>query len=46
MNKLSVVLLCLYVADPATFLASNSVLGLYFPLRNSLLILLWKNKYF
>ena len=33
MNKLSVVLLCLYVADPATFLASNSVLGPYFPLR-------------
>ena len=29
------VLLCLYVADPATFLASNSVLGPHFPLRTA-----------
>ena len=29
------VLLCLYVADPATFLASNSVWGPYFPLRTA-----------
>ena len=27
--------LCLYVADPATFLASNSVLGPYCPLRTA-----------
>ena len=27
------VLLCLYVADPATFVASNSDLGTLFPLR-------------
>ena len=27
--------MCLYVADPATFLASSSVLGSYFPLREA-----------
>ena len=32
------VLLCLYVADPATFLASNSVLGPYVPLRTVCLL--------
>ena len=31
------VLLCLYVADPATFLASNSVLGSLFYLRSTCL---------
>ena len=31
------VLLCLYVADPATFLTSNRVLGPYFPLRTACL---------
>ena len=32
-NTISYCLLCLYVADPATFLVSNSVLGPYFPLK-------------
>ena len=36
------VLLCLYVADPATCLASNSVLGTLFPTKTSLFIQLWK----
>ena len=38
------VLLCLYVADPATSLASNSVLGTLFFSESSLFIQLW-NKY-
>ena len=33
---------CLYVADPATFLASNSALGILFSSENSLFIQLWK----
>ena len=37
------VLLCLYVADPATFLASNSALGPYFPLRTSCLFTCGEN---
>ena len=41
------VLLCLYVADPATFLASNSVMGTLFSSGNSLFIHLWtKKEYF
>ena len=36
------VLLCLYVADPATFLSSNSVPGTLFSSENSLFIQLWK----
>ena len=36
------VLLCLYVADPATFLASNSVLGTLFSFESSLFIQSWK----
>ena len=36
------VLLCLYVADPATFLALNSILGTLFPSENSLFIQLWR----
>ena len=39
------VLLCLYVADPATFLASNSVLGTLFSPENSLLFCHGRNKY-
>ena len=38
------VLLCLYVADPATFLASNSVLTI-FSSESSLFIHLWINIY-
>ena len=34
--------LCLYVADPATFLASNSVLGTLFSSENSLFIQSYK----
>ena len=34
-TQLHTVLLCLYVADPATFPASNSVLGPYFPLSTA-----------
>ena len=33
---------CIYLADPATFLASNSVLGTLFSTENSLFIQLWK----
>ena len=33
LDTIQTVLLCLYVADPATFRASSSVLGPYFPLR-------------
>ena len=36
------VLLCLYVADPATFVAWNSVLEMLFSSENSLFIHLWK----
>ena len=36
----------LYVADPATLLASNSALGTSFPSENSLFIQLWKKKYY
>ena len=36
--KFHAVLLCLYVADPANFLASNSVLGTLFSSENSLFI--------
>ena len=32
---------CLYVADPATFLASNSVLGTLFSPENSFCTKLW-----
>ena len=39
-------ILCLHVADPATFLASNSVLGPYFPLRAACLFSNGKSKYF
>ena len=38
----TLVFLCLYVADPATSLASNSVLGTLIPSANSLFILLRK----
>ena len=31
------VLLCLHLADPATILASNCILGPYFPLRTACL---------
>ena len=34
-NTVYTVLVCLYVADPATFLAPNSFLGPYFPLRKA-----------
>ena len=40
------VLLCLHVADPATFRASNSVPGTLFSSENSLFIQLWKNYIF
>ena len=40
------VILCLYVVNPATFLASISVLGTLFSSEKSLFIQLWKNKYF
>ena len=33
---------CLYVADPATFLASNYVLGILFSFESSLFIHLWE----
>ena len=36
------VLLCSYLADPATFLASNCVLGTLFSSDNSLLFHLWE----
>ena len=39
-------LICLYVADPATFVPSNSVLGTYYPLRTACLITYGNNKYF
>ena len=35
-NKMYTVLLCLHVADPATSLASNSILGLYFLLMDKI----------
>ena len=38
--------LCLYVADPATFLASNSAPGPYCPLRTACLFSYGNNKYF
>ena len=44
LNKLSAVLLCVHVADPATFRASNRVLSTLFSSENSLFILL-KSKY-
>lgn len=34
--------LCLYLADPATFVASNSVLGTIFSSKEGLCIQLWK----
>ena len=37
-------LLYLYLADPATFLASFGVLGTRFSSENSLFIQLWQNK--
>ena len=40
------VLLCLYVADPATFLASDSVLGTLYSSENSLFIQLWQKQIF
>ena len=40
--KDNTVLLCLYVADPATFLDSNSVLGTVFSSESSLFIQLRK----
>ena len=40
LKRTTQLILCLYVADPATFQASNSVLGPNFPL-NSLFIHLW-----
>ena len=36
--QFNTVLLCLYVADPATFLASESILGALFSSENSLFI--------
>ena len=36
-TQLHIVLLCLYVADPATFQASNSVLEAYFHLTTACL---------
>ena len=46
-SEKNTVLLCLYVADPATFLAYNSVLVIYFPLRAaSLFISGKKTKYY
>ena len=41
-TDLHTVLLCLYVADPATCLASDSVLGTLFTSENSLFIQIWK----
>ena len=38
--------LFIYVADPATFLASNSFLGPYFPLRTASLFSYGRNKCF
>ena len=38
--------LCLYVADPTTFLASDSVLGSLFSSESSLFIQLWKRNIF
>ena len=40
------VLLCLHVADPATFLSSNSILGTLFCSENSFFIHLRKRKIF
>ena len=34
-TRLHTVVPCLFLADPATFLSSNSVLGSYFPLRKA-----------
>ena len=45
-NTVYTVLLHLYVADPATFLSSDSVLGPYSPLRTAGLFTDGKNKYF
>lgn len=39
----SEVLLCLYLADPATLLAPHSVLGSLFSSEKSLSIQLWQN---
>ena len=41
-TQLHTVLLCLHVADPATYLASNSVLGTLFSSGNSLFNYVWK----
>ena len=37
---------CLYLADPASFLASNRVVGILFSSENSLFIQLWVCYYF
>ena len=42
----SFILFYLYVADPATFLASNSGLGSLFSSENSVFIQLWKKLIF
>ena len=41
MNTFHTGLLCLYLADPATFPASNTVLMAFFSPENSLFIQLW-----
>ena len=45
-NTVYTVLLCVYVADPATFLASNSVLGPYSPLKTACLLTYGQHTYF
>ena len=45
-THLHTLLLCLCVADPATFLASNGDQGGLIPSENSLFIQLWKNLFF
>ena len=44
--KQTFVSLCLYIVDPITFLASDSVLRTLFSSENSLFIQLWKNEIF
>ena len=41
-TQVHTVLLCLYVADPATSLASNILLGTLFSSENHLFSQLWK----
>lgn len=47
MNTITDILLCKYLADPATPLTLNSVLGtFFFSLRTACLLTLGKTKYF